>query len=154
MARSNLTKYQYVVKLWEHFTQAGISQQYQQYLDFIEAHREQRSPDDLAGFVQNLDNAFAETTKKFHISPVLWVFESDEELESKIECAICYENTKILNTVTLNCGHQFCGTCIMNTCKTQPAHNPPSCALCRTTMNTFVVKDEAEFEMVEQYCFI
>lgn len=90
---------------------------------------------------------------KYYISPVLMVQESDEELDKNLECPICYEDIKLLDSVTLNCGHLFCYTCIKSTMQSHPnLRRSPSCAMCRETMTTFVVKNEELLEAVSHHC--
>jgi len=92
-----------------------------------------------------------QTIKKYYINPVLLCNETDEELEETIECAICYNDFKLNETVTLNCSHLFCYGCIYNSLQIQQkAH--PCCALCRTNITTFVVKNEEQLEYVSRHC--
>ena len=49
------------------------------------------------------------------------------------DCSICFENYKKDEFVKLNCGHEFCGNCVLETVK-----NPnllARCALCRADIN-------------------
>jgi hypothetical protein len=112
--------------------------------------------DDFILLPRTLDMEFRlhrNPVKKYFINPVLMVQESDEELDKTLECAICYEEIKLLNTVTLNCGHQFCHSCIKNTLQSHQRHYcSPSCALCRETMTTFVMKNEEIIEAVSVHC--
>jgi len=106
----------------------------------------------------NLDAQFEATEgeatiklKKYNISPVLLCNESDEELESTVECSICYNNMKLNDSVMLNCGHEFCYACIHNTLQIQKKTTAP-CALCREGMTTFIVKNEELLETVSRHC--
>jgi len=88
--------------------------------------------------------------KKYDIHPVLVSDENDEGVE---ECAICYESIKCIDLVKLNCSHKFCGSCIKGSLR---AHNNiycgPSCALCRTQMVSFSVKNPEIYNMVAEHC--
>ena len=88
--------------------------------------------------------------KKYNIYPVLV---SDEVERGEEECAICYESINCMDLVKLNCNHKFCGDCIKGTLK---AHNNiycgPSCALCRTQMVSFSVKNPEIYNMVAEHC--
>lgn len=93
---------------------------------------------------------FAPQVKKYNINPVLV---SDEVEEGEEECAICYENIKLMDLVKLNCDHKFCGGCITGSLK---AHNNmrcgPSCALCRKQMVSFSVKNPEIYSLVSEHC--
>lgn len=94
---------------------------------------------------------FTLQVKKYDIHPVLEVEEAEEEGEE--DCAICYESIKCMDLVKLNCEHKFCGSCIAGSLK---AHNNmycgPSCALCRTQMVSFSVKNPEIYNMVSEHC--
>jgi hypothetical protein len=110
-----------------------------------------------------LDNEYdfigfsAETTtyiKKYNIVPSLFCEVAEaEELEEVEECSICYEQMKRINAVTLNCNHRFCGGCIKQTleCHNDLINNP-SCALCRTIMTSFSVKNPDTYNEISLYC--
>jgi hypothetical protein len=110
--------------------------------------------DEFIPFPRILEHEFDEvvTTKKYYISTVLSCQETDEELEKTHECSICYEHVKLLDTVTLNCNHNFCYTCIHTICQTNQTRSTPCCALCREPMTTFVVKHDELFETISEHC--
>ena len=92
--------------------------------------------------------------KKYNIRPMLVLDRVEEGVEEGVEeCAICYENTKCMDLVKLNCEHKFCGDCINRSLK---AHNNmycgPTCALCRTKMVSFSVKTLDIYNLVSEYC--
>ena len=91
--------------------------------------------------------------KKYNISSTLSVIEPSGLLEECQDCTICYENTKVIDTVTLNCGHNFCGPCVKGTLN---AHNnmyaDPSCALCRAPMTHFITKSTDIYNLVSEHC--
>jgi hypothetical protein len=114
-------------------------------------------PDDFIPFEpRNLNEDFARVATqptKYNIMPSLSVIETSEELEKCEDCAICLEEKKIADTVTINCGHKFCGTCITSTLKMHKnIYAGPSCALCRAPMSSFVVKNPEIYNLVSEHC--
>ena len=93
---------------------------------------------------------FVPHVNKYKINPVLVLDELEEGVE---DCAICYESIKCMDLVKLNCEHKFCGDCINSSLK---AHNNmycgPSCALCRTPMVSFNVKNQEIYNLVSKHC--
>ena len=51
------------------------------------------------------------------------------------ECIVCYEDIK--NKVSLECSHELCLNCFMNTLK---AKNPFICPMCRHDFNIYLKK--------------
>ena len=104
----------------------------------------------------NLNPAFdaaATPVKKYHINPILFCSETDEELEEVSECAVCYDSVKLLDSVTLNCDHQFCGGCIKNLCQiVQKRHL--NCPLCREQICSFIVKSDELLDSVAENCIV
>lgn len=92
---------------------------------------------------------FVSQIKKYDICPLL-VLDNIEELEE--ECAICYENIKLIDMVKLNCNHKFCGNCITNSLKTHDKLCSPSCALCRKKMENFTIKNPEIYNLVSEHC--
>ena len=108
-------------------------------------------------FGRNLDSEFERINipKKYNISTCISVTETAEELDKCEDCSICFEETKLLDTVTINCGHKFCGTCITNTLKmynTMAAG--PACAFCRSQMTSFTVKNLEIYSLVSEHCIM
>jgi hypothetical protein len=108
-------------------------------------------------FERNLESEFERINipKKYNISTCISVTETAEELEKCEDCSICFEETKLLDTVTINCGHKFCGTCITNTLKmynTMAAG--PACAFCRSQMTSFTVKNPEIYSLVSEHCIM
>jgi len=104
----------------------------------------------------NLNSAFdAAVTppKKYHINPILFCSETDEELEEVSECTICYEPVKLLDSVTLNCDHQFCGGCIKNLCQSVKKRHL-NCPLCREQICSFIVKSDELLDSVTENCIV
>jgi len=115
--------------------------------------------DYIAFDVRNLDEEFEraefDICKKYNISMCVSVTETKEELEKCEDCSICFEETKLLDTITINCGHKFCGTCITNTLKmyNNMAANP-ACACCRSQMTSFTVKNQEIYSSVSNFCIM
>ena len=96
---------------------------------------------------------FTPQIKKYDIKPKLIIEEEQEKEEEEEDCAICFESIKCMDLVKLNCSHKFCGNCINGSLK---SHNNiycgPSCALCRTQMVSFSVKNPEIYNLVSEYC--
>jgi len=92
-----------------------------------------------------------ERNLKYNISPTLLVGEGDN-LDKCEDCPICYESTKLSNTVELGCSHKFCSTCVTMILKTHKKICAPSCALCRTTMQSCSVKNKEVYDKIVEYC--
>lgn len=82
------------------------------------------------------DNNYKPTIKIQEFNPNL---ENNINLDDKCECNICYESREKKNYVKLNCGHEFCKECIVNTLKSSNY----CCALCRTDMKSFELYDKS-----------
>jgi hypothetical protein len=81
----------------------------------------------------------------FNITPLLDIETNNSKSckeDCDIDCAICYEEVKNINKVTLNCGHQFCGDCIDKTIHKFTTQEKPLCALCRTQISTLNIKNQ------------
>lgn len=56
-------------------------------------------------------------------------------------CPICYDDCNVSNSVMLNCGHSFCGTCIEGILLRQRQRQRIEgldCPYCRSQMNVFM----------------
>ena len=117
----------------------------------------QESLDDLdlrlAEFIAGLRNDREQTSenRKYNITGVLCLeIESEErttkqileELDTIENCNICYEDKQNRHMVSLNCKHNFCGTCVSSTFKKCNPLSFPTCAMCRTKISFLIVKDE------------
>jgi len=60
----------------------------------------------------------------------------DINYEDYEECVICYDNKHKNEFVSLNCNHEFCGTCIKNVLKKEMFKEESNCALCRKEITT------------------
>lgn len=98
----------------------------------------------------NLDETFSRTIRKFNIIPSLLVQEG-ENLEECDDCPICYDSVKLLNSVKINCGHKFCGDCVIQTLKHSNRDNT-FCAMCRGKIETCVVKKQEVYDKIVEYC--
>jgi hypothetical protein len=108
--------------------------------------------DNLFDIARNLLDDFDNVQdNKINIKSI--ITEEKENEEYNIECAICYESISSQNLVKLNCNHEFCGTCINSSLTT---HNNiycgPTCALCRTPMESFIIKNQETFDLLKEYC--
>lgn len=72
----------------------------------------------------------------------------NEKMTEVIECSICYDTTNETQNVRLNCGHEYCGKCIINSLKLC-ATDIPSCAMCRTEIVNIKCKNN---EIKEELC--
>ena len=66
--------------------------------------------------------------------------ETAEELGAIEECGICYEPVKLCDTVSLDCCHKFCITCI-DTYLSTIEIKVPCCAFCRAPIKSLLVKN-------------
>ena len=69
------------------------------------------------------------------------------------ECPVCYDNTSKDTIVTLNCGHQYCGTCVKGILTATLEKNQkfnrralPPCAMCRVDMTGIDVNSRDVYE--------
>jgi hypothetical protein len=110
--------------------------------------------DEFIPFVSNLLPPFEAETRKFNIVPLLLCMETKEELETASECAICFESTKLEDSVILNCRHSFCNDCVKQTLATCNRRKNPTCALCREPMEIFIVKNQNIYDSVSELCIL
>jgi hypothetical protein len=107
----------------------------------------------LVEFLTELRGIREETSenRKYNITGLLCMeIESEErttqqilgELETIENCNICYEDKQNRHMVSLNCNHNFCGTCVSKILKKCNPLNLPNCAMCRTKIGFLIVKDE------------
>lgn len=100
---------------------------------------------------RNLNAEFDAAARKYNIAPSLLVQEG-ENLEKCEDCPICYEATKLENTVEIGCGHKFCSTCVTKIFKMHKQICAPTCALCRATMQSCSVKNQEVYDQIVEYC--
>lgn len=75
---------------------------------------------------------------KFNITTNL--INSDENLEEKCECGICYDSCQKIKFIKLNCAHEFCKDCIKKSLQNERKQTL-SCAFCRTNVSNFEIRD-------------
>lgn len=66
----------------------------------------------------------------------------------KCDCSICFENYEKEEFVKLNCNHEFCSVCLIETIKAAKSNNP-RCAFCRadiTKIVTYLPKINCKFD--------
>jgi len=108
--------------------------------------------------IRNLYQEFTDNIeiKKYPIYTIFMCLETSRELMQITECAICFEDFKLIDTVTLNCNHKFCTSCIKLTLqkykKQDTGLDVPCCALCREPMKCFEVKSAETYEMINEHC--
>ena len=95
----------------------------------------------LAGYtnenvLQLIYSGLGERNNTFHFTTILESLKQKEQNQKKsLECSICFESYTKNKFVKLNCNHEFCGDCIINTFKTSN-DTSPRCALCRSDIAT------------------
>ena len=82
------------------------------------------------------------------IDAFMLCLETQSDLQEHFECAICQEDTPILDCNTTNCGHSFCHKCITHHMVIKGKQRPP-CPLCRTLITSLEIKDVEHFSDVE-----
>ncbi len=82
----------------------------------------------------------AADNRKFNIKTK--ISETQENLEEKCECNICYEEHKKKNFATLDCGHEFCKECLKKSLQNE-RRNIPCCAFCRSEIKNVELKLES-----------
>ena len=108
-------------------------------------------------FERNWESAFEriDIAKKYNIATCISVTETSEELDKCEDCLICFEETKLLDTVTINCGHKFCGMCIKNTLKMYNNMTAdPACAFCRSQITSCTMKNLETYSLVSEHCIM
>jgi len=84
---------------------------------------------------------------KYNFATTVESLEKNEE-DEKCDCSICFENLEKEKFVKLDCGHEFCGDCLLGTIKTTKSNNL-RCALCRTditNITTYLPEINCKFD--------
>jgi len=128
------------------------------YNDFINYENYIAAEDEFIPISRNLENDFEEVSKnKYYITPILSRFNNKNKKSKEIcvleDCPICYETLKYEDIVTLNCNHEFCKTCIIQTLHSVK-NSDPSCALCRTKICSMLVPDVKTYDTVAEFCIL
>jgi hypothetical protein len=63
-------------------------------------------------------------------------------MQEAVECGVCYE---LKSRVKFNCSHEFCKDCVHLMCA-HKGENPIKCPMCRGSVTSFEVEDEASRE--------
>jgi len=96
----------------------------------------------------HLSNQKYKSIKIISTAEELTTTQIDEDLYSKCECNICYENMDKYTFVKLNCNHEFCKDCVIKTIKTTDTYKEPCCAFCRTNIDSITTQsDEIKAEL-------
>jgi len=77
---------------------------------------------------------------KFNIK--IKISENQYDLHEKCECNICYEEHEKQKFIKLDCGHEFCKDCIIQSLENE-RRKIPCCAFCRADIKNFEIKDES-----------
>ena len=142
------------------------------YIDYIAAE------DEFIPISRNLQNEFNDDKKKYYITPIVSRYKYNENKynenkynenkynENKYngkndngktcvleDCPICYEPLKYEDIVTLNCNHEFCKTCIVQSLHSVK-NGDPCCALCRTNICSILVPDVKTYDTVAEFCIL
>lgn len=81
------------------------------------------------------------------------VSEPNKSIININDCSICYEPIKNTDLVKLNCRHSFCAFCIRHILEySVPYFAVPYCALCRTAITSFDVKNIKIYRLLYPYC--
>jgi len=84
--------------------------------------------------------------RKFDIIPILCL----ESSNLQEDCSICYEEILHVNMVSLNCNHNFCGSCLSQTLKKCNPNSLPCCALCRTKIECIMINDVKILDIIKE----
>ena len=111
-----------------------------------------RRLDETRAFFENLQNTYNVATNNFNITAqpleptwkiqtTILCLDTSKQLLEEIECPICYEACKKIDTVTTQCGHVYCSSCIKGTVKSNETKmTPPPCPMCRSEIKILEMK--------------
>jgi len=90
---------------------------------------------------------------RWTVEPLLLCLETVEELKEELFCSICLDEHKKIETVTTNCDHTFCKSCMCANLDHYIATNRlPTCPMCRTNITTLEIKDVDYYdELYDRY---
>ena len=117
------------------------------YIDYIAAE------DEFIPISRNLQNEFNDEKKKYYITPIVSKYKNVKKICVLEDCPICYEPLKYEDIVTLNCNHEFCKTCIVQSLHTVK-NGDPSCALCREKICSMLVPDVKTYDNIAEFCIL
>jgi hypothetical protein len=69
---------------------------------------------------------------------------------NEAECQICYNTKTKCRFVKLNCQHEYCAPCIIQTMNNTNQYKEPCCPFCRSIMTEFIVSSEEDFQILEE----
>jgi len=84
--------------------------------------------------VDSLDN-------NWKVQPMMLCLETASELAVEVDCPICFDAVKQIQTLTTNCNHVFCKDCLCKHLDNTRVDASPACPMCRTTIKTVEIKD-------------
>jgi len=87
----------------------------------------------------------------FNIQIVMDISHEDEDedaesREKEEDCPICYDSIKKSDMLVTNCKHSFCSNCIKKHLVSTIVGRTPCCAMCRTNISSFSVKEKGIFD--------
>jgi len=82
-----------------------------------------------------------ETKNVWIVQPLMFCLETEIELADELDCPICFDSIKKIQTLTTNCQHIFCKDCLCKHMDNHSIYNAPACPMCRTTIKTVEIKD-------------
>lgn len=75
------------------------------------------------------------------VQPMMLCLETSDELAVEVDCPICLDAIKQIQTLTTNCQHVFCKDCLCKHLDNTRVDASPACPMCRTTIKTVEIKD-------------
>ena len=95
---------------------------------------------------QNHTHFVEDSERKFNINAELLVSTDLEETE----CQICYDSNPKNRFVKLNCNHEYCAPCIIQTMNNTSQYREPCCAFCRANMTSFRIGSEEDYQILNE----
>ena len=95
---------------------------------------------------QNQTHFVEDSERKFNINAELLVSTDLEETE----CQICYDSKAKNRFVKLNCNHEYCAPCIIQTMNNTSQYREPCCAFCRANMTSFRIGSEEDYQILNE----
>jgi hypothetical protein len=94
----------------------------------------------------NNENRFAIRISCLKKEEIIHIDTEADQVQQK-ECSICYDFANEEDCVKLNCDHEFCAKCVINTLK-HTSSDIPNCAFCRAEIkNIHCKKEEIKAEL-------
>lgn len=89
--------------------------------------------------IRTIDESTSLNTK-FNIKTK--ISEKQDDLKEEWECNICYDIHYKKQFIKLDCGHEFCKDCIIQSLQNE-RRRTPCCAFCRADIKNFELKDDS-----------